>query len=131
MPTLAPRACQCGKVVAAGATCICQRQRKADCDTRRPSARARGYDSKWDRERTAYLKVHNRCAFCSAPATVVDHKIPHRGDKSLFWDRSNWQPLCGPCHNSVKQRQEQNKGRGRSISSPVLTRTGAGATRRV
>ena len=24
-------------------------------------------------------------------ATVVDHIRPHRGDKELFWDKSNWQ----------------------------------------
>jgi 5-methylcytosine-specific restriction protein A len=25
---------------------------------------------------------------------VVDHIVPHRGDKKLFWDSSNWQALC-------------------------------------
>ena len=33
------------------------------------------------------------------PATVVDHIIPHRGDKKLFWDERNWQALCESCHN--------------------------------
>lgn len=32
-------------------------------------------------------------------ATVVDHIKPHRGDKKLFWDRGNWQPLCEHHHN--------------------------------
>ena len=32
-------------------------------------------------------------------ATVVDHIKPHRGDQKLFWDRSNWQPLCEHHHN--------------------------------
>ena len=32
-------------------------------------------------------------------ATVVDHIIPHRGDMKLFWDKSNWQPLCEHHHN--------------------------------
>ena len=32
-------------------------------------------------------------------ATVVDHIIPHRGDRILFWDQNNWQPLCKPCHD--------------------------------
>lgn len=32
-------------------------------------------------------------------ATVVDHIIPHKGDQYLFWDRSNWQPLCKLCHD--------------------------------
>ena len=30
---------------------------------------------------------------------VIDHIIPHRGDPILFWDRSNWQPLCKDCHD--------------------------------
>ena len=33
------------------------------------------------------------------PATVVDHVIPHRGDRKLFWDEQNWQPLCKECHD--------------------------------
>ncbi|WP_396127368.1 HNH endonuclease [Edaphobacter acidisoli] len=39
------------------------------------------------------------------PAAHTDHIIPHRGDKKLFWDRSNWQPLCATCH-SVKTAEE-------------------------
>ncbi len=31
--------------------------------------------------------------------TVVDHIKPHRGDRKLFWDRGNWQPLCEHHHN--------------------------------
>jgi 5-methylcytosine-specific restriction endonuclease McrA len=41
-------------------------------------------------------------------ANVVDHRIPHRGDQALFWDRSNWQSLCAPHHNSTKQRLEKS-----------------------
>ena len=41
-----------------------------------------------------------------SPARVVDHIRPHRGDVELFWDRSNWQPLCKPCHDRVKQSEE-------------------------
>ncbi|MDZ7809242.1 MAG: HNH endonuclease signature motif containing protein [Arhodomonas sp.] len=41
-------------------------------------------------------------------ATVVDHKTPHRGDWSLFWDQDNWQALCAHCHSSHKQRWEKS-----------------------
>ncbi|HSH84369.1 MAG TPA: HNH endonuclease signature motif containing protein [Guyparkeria sp.] len=41
-------------------------------------------------------------------ATVVDHIVPHQGNKELFWDRSNWQPLCAPCHDRHKRRQERS-----------------------
>ncbi|WP_353647022.1 HNH endonuclease signature motif containing protein [Mesorhizobium sp. WSM2240] len=83
------------------------RERKARFDQQRPSARQRGYDSKWDKERAAYLKAHPRCVRCPSPATVVDHVTPHKGDRRLFWSRSNWQPLCTPCHSSGKQREER------------------------
>ena len=41
-------------------------------------------------------------------ATVVDHIIPHRGDKTLFWDETNWQSLCKTCHDGAKQAEEKN-----------------------
>jgi len=31
--------------------------------------------------------------------TQTDHIIPHRGDQALFWDETNWQRLCLPCHS--------------------------------
>ena len=29
----------------------------------------------------------------------MDHIRAHNGDLRLFWDRSNWQGLCKPCHS--------------------------------
>lgn len=40
-------------------------------------------------------------------ATVVDHKIPHKGDSTLFWSQSNWQGLCDTHHSSTKQSEER------------------------
>ncbi|WP_320109629.1 HNH endonuclease [Rhodopseudomonas sp. P2A-2r] len=51
---------------------------------------------------------------CGQPASVVDHIIPHRGDRARFWDRTNWQPLCTHCHASRKQSAEQQTGLRRS-----------------
>ena len=70
----------------------------------------RGYGSRWQRARLAYLQKHPLCVYCqnagrTTPADVVDHIIPHRGDKELFWDSSNWQPLCKKCHD-IKTREE-------------------------
>ena len=53
-------------------------------------------------------------------ATVVDHIKPHRGDKKLFWDRGNWQPLCEHHHNVKTMTEDrdmwstssESKGRG-------------------
>ena len=111
MPFRAPSVCSCGRVVASGQRCACRivadRQRAKATDAKRGSARSRGYDSKWDVERAAFLKLHPTCSFCLAPATVVDHKTPHRGDMKLFWKKSNWAPLCSHCHSSTKQRIER------------------------
>ena len=73
-------------------------------DALRGSAAERGYDRRWQKAREIYLRKHPLCVKCRAagkltPATVVDHIIPHRGNQQLFWDESNWQPLCENCHN--------------------------------
>lgn len=71
----------------------------------------RGYGYRWQQARVAFLRVHPLCCFCmrngmTVAASVVDHITPHEGNQDLFWDRSNWQSLCAPCHSGVKQRQE-------------------------
>jgi 5-methylcytosine-specific restriction endonuclease McrA len=39
---------------------------------------------------------------------VADHRRPHRGDLTLFWDEDNLWTLCAsPCHSKHKQRMEQ------------------------
>ncbi len=88
-----------------------KRKRQRKIDKQRGSATARGYDSKWQRESKAYL---NKNPFCvehlkrglHVPATVVDHIIPHKGDKKLFWDRKNWQGLCVSCHNRKTRTED-------------------------
>lgn len=113
MPMKAPRICSCGLKVASGVMCRCQFDRKAESDKRRPNAAARGYDSKWQKESKAFLALpSNRlCACgCGRAADMVDHIIPHRGDKRLFWSRSNWQPMASsPCHSSRKQSLEKQR----------------------
>ncbi|MES2634034.1 MAG: HNH endonuclease signature motif containing protein [Pseudomonadota bacterium] len=79
--------------------------------TGKESSTARGYGYKWQKAREEHLEAHPLCVMCEADgqptaATVVDHKIPHRGDQKLFWDRKNWQSLCTPCHSGRKQRDE-------------------------
>ena len=38
---------------------------------------------------------------------ICDHIKPHRGDERLFWDEENLQTLCKPCHDQMKQQEEQ------------------------
>jgi len=108
MPMKGPRVCNCGKLVAAGIVCECQRERKASYDANRPTARQRGYDAKWQRAAKSFLARHPYCACgCGRLADCVDHITPHRGDMKLFWDKSNWQALASsPCHSSRKQALE-------------------------
>lgn len=106
-----PRICPCNHIVPHGVLCACQtkaaRERKARHDQRRPSAANRLYDHTWRKARREYLTAHPYCAMCGSASTTVDHIIRHRGDRTLFWNTRNWQPLCTRCHNSTKQRLER------------------------
>jgi 5-methylcytosine-specific restriction protein A len=134
MPMKPPRICGCGYRIAYGQRCPCERARKADADKRRPTARQRGYDSKWETAARVFLmEPENRyCACgCRRRAGVVDHIKPHRGDMALFWDRSNWQALAAsPCHSSRKQSSEA-KARGRTRVSRLGAGTGDGQDREI
>lgn len=79
-------------------------------DQHRGSARARGYDSRWERMRLQYLIHHPLCVHCQAegrvaPAVVLDHIVPHRGDSVLFFDSANLQGLCVE-HDDRKRLRE-------------------------
>ncbi len=74
--------------------------------------------SRWSRLRREFLARHPLCAYCEREgvirlAKVVDHVIPHRGDRGLFWDQANWQPLCVQHHNSAKAIEEGKNRRAR------------------
>jgi 5-methylcytosine-specific restriction enzyme A len=102
--------------------------RVATLDTRvgqsRPGARARGYDTGWSKASDAFKAAHRFCLGCAAlgiraPTEVVDHVVPHRGDRALFWDSRNWQPACTWHHSSVKASLEAKFDRG-EISAASL-----------
>lgn len=92
------------------------RAARKEADARRPSARERGYDSRWEKARLGYLRNHPLCVECgktdrTEPATVVDHIRPHRGDRGLFWDSRNWQSLCKRHHDEKTAREDGGFGR--------------------
>ena len=105
MPTSPKRPCRfpgCPNLCDKGV--YCADHKMYETDHVRGNADARGYDSKWRKARAWYLQQHPLCVECLrknkiAPATVVDHIVPHRGDKKLFWDMYNWQSLCKDCHD--------------------------------
>ncbi len=67
--------------------------------------------AKWQRRRRYQLATEPLCAMCLAngvltPATVVDHVIPHRGDRTKFW-LGKLASLCKPHHDRSKQQIER------------------------
>jgi 5-methylcytosine-specific restriction enzyme A len=105
-------------------------------DRNRPNAHDRGYTYRWTRVSREFLWRRRWCIGCLAigvrsKATLVDHIIPHKGDRALFWSSANWQPCCEWHHNSIKpelERQfaERRIGHGelhlQSASAIALTR---------
>lgn len=126
MPVRAPRLCACGFRVPSGVRCACERkrdaERKARFDKTRPNSTQRGYGSSWEKARKAFLAKpeHRLCQWpgCDlgwrgqpAPASHVDHIIPHKGNARLRDDPGNWQGLCAHHHNSAKQRLDRRNMR--------------------
>ena len=69
--------------------------------------------AQWRRLRADQLQQSPFCEFCAKqgyliPATIADHKLPHRGDHRLFFDPWNLQSLCKTCHDGAKQVQERS-----------------------
>ena len=92
-----------------------QRQPAKRFTHNRQSASRRGYDRRWQNARKFFLKNNPLCVVCKAngiltEATVVDHIKPHNGDKNLFWNEKNWQPLCASCHSKKTNRQDGGFG---------------------
>lgn len=128
MPFAAPRPCPypgCG-VLGDGPCAKHRVQRQREVDSRRGNSNERLYTAAWRRARAAFLRAHPLCQ-CPAcdegrlrlhAATVVDHKVPHRGDRVLFWDRNNWQSMTKECHDAKTAREDggfgNTVGEGRS-----------------
>lgn len=121
MPSAAPRPCTypgCGVLVSDG-TSRCSKHKHIEqrqADQQRGSSSQRGYGSRWQKAREGFLRHNPLCAHHQergeiVRATVVDHIIPHKGDKVLFWDRSNWQALCKTCHDTKTAREDGGFGR--------------------
>lgn len=70
------------------------------------------YNSKvWRDLRRVHLARHPLCAWCLkqgrlVAGNTVHHKIPHRGDWTLFNDSNNLETLCARCHSADAQQSE-------------------------
>ena len=97
------------------------------CDKHKPKAsdktrrRSTSYQHlyvsrRWKTNRKAFLTAHPICNICKTrAATVVDHIEPHKGDLKMFWDRSNWQALCKPCHDRKTATEDGGFGNPRGV----------------
>ncbi len=66
----------------------------------------------WRQWRRVHLATHPLCVPCKranrlTAATVVHHKVPHRGDWTLFSDPNNLESQCKTCHDSAAQSEER------------------------
>jgi 5-methylcytosine-specific restriction protein A len=75
-------------------------------DRRRPGARARGYDARWEATRAAYLAEHPDCAQCGAPTTDVDHLDGQGPLGPAGHDPLNLRALCHSCHSARTARDQ-------------------------
>lgn len=97
-----------------------RKQRAKQADVGRESAHQRGYTSRWAKARLGYLNNHALCVHCESEgvvkeATVVDHIIPHKKNRKLFWDSGNWQALCKAHHD--KKTAAEDGGFGRPLKN--------------
>lgn len=67
---------------------------------------------RWRKVRLLHLQTEPLCRMCAdegriTAAQVVDHIKAHKGDEALFWDSSNWQSVCKPCHDRHAQSRDR------------------------
>jgi 5-methylcytosine-specific restriction protein A len=93
--------------------CEDHKQLITNYDNHRGTAAQRGYGARWRKVRAYYLAKNPICLRCGDIATVVDHITPHKGDMILFWDKTNWQPLCKSCHD--RKTAAEDGGFGNAI----------------
>ena len=92
-----------------------KREEWREQDRNRPSAAARGYGPEWRKASRQFLRENPLCAACEKrgrlrAATVTDHIVPHKGNIMLFWDRTNWEPMCWRCHSRKTAKEDGRWG---------------------
>lgn len=118
-----------------------RREVNREADTRRGSARDRGYSGAWDKASKGHLRSRPFCQYCeagafgevcTAAAEVTDHLYPQRAYPGVFWRKEWWVSACSACHDGGKQRAER-EGRealdalARLLGRPVLDGEGEGS----
>ena len=81
------------------------------------------------RQQKLSMNPYCECDFCVGNkrrtlATVVDHKIPHKGDHALFFDYSNLRSLSKSCHDSKTATEDGGFGRPRGARKVAFDANG-------
>lgn len=98
----------CPEVTARGGRCEVHRR---EAEQQRGTAAERGYDTRWQRIRRAYLYRNPWCLLCGRTATVADHfplsrrQLVAQGVADP--DAPNrLRPLCATCHNRETAKRQ-------------------------
>ena len=126
MPMMPPRRCSgCGQPVTTARCPKCVQQ----FDHQRGSAATRGYCSpRWRKLRAQKLAQDPLCSVCAesgrhVAATEVDHLQRHRGpDDPRFWQWSNLDSKCKPCHSRKTAGETMNGDSGITSKRDVRDR---------
>ena len=70
------------------------------------------YKPRWKALRAAQLHSEPLCVRCGEVAVICDHRVPHKGDESLFYNPSNLDSMCKRCHDSKTAREDSSFAKG-------------------
>lgn len=59
------------------------------------------YNTNWVKYRIRFLHHNPQCYCCPNKSNIIDHIVPHKGNPELFWDITNFIPVCTTCHNTI------------------------------
>jgi 5-methylcytosine-specific restriction endonuclease McrA len=69
--------------------------------------------TRWNSASFKFRRANPWCLGCFAAlgiatrAALVDHVIPHKGDREKFWNERNLQPCCIACHGIKAMLEDQ------------------------
>ena len=126
MPQLPGKLCRAAgcKALAAKGMGFCEKHRPLFDEQERkrramrrwnPAARRLYGLAAWREGRAEYLRANPLCKDCLdhgilEAATDVDHVIPHKSNRELFFDQQNWRGLCKKCHSTKTAREDGGFG---------------------
>lgn len=91
-------------------------ERRARVDAQRDTGVRDLYRTpEWQRLRRQVLREEPLCRTrgCGAQSVIVDHTRPHRGNRALFFDRTNLTGRCKSCHDRKTARYDGGFGNPR------------------